>query len=63
MWYFSENHAFLFHIARYFAGYLYPSEQFTVSGHEGKEQYELGKSKLKTGLMSFSSMAWLNGIR
>ncbi|MCT6811798.1 MAG: hypothetical protein M3029_01490 [Lactobacillus helsingborgensis] len=67
MWYFSENHAFLFHIARYFAGYLYPSEQFTVSGHKGKEQYELGKKQIedwfdeffKYGLAEWNSLTYM----
>ncbi|MCK1993543.1 hypothetical protein GW626_10310 [Peribacillus muralis] len=47
MWYFSENHALLFHVSQYFAGHLYAEKQFTVSGRTGKEQYEKGKERLE----------------
>lgn len=47
MWYFSENHALLFHVSQYFAGHLYPDKQFTVSNRTGKEQYEIGKERLE----------------
>lgn len=46
MWWFSENHAFLFHISQYLAGYTYPNEIFKLSGKTGEEQYEIGKSRL-----------------
>lgn len=67
MWYFSENHAFLFHIARYFAGYLYPKEKFSISGHTGNEQYELGKKQIedwfseffKYGLAEWNSLTYM----
>jgi hypothetical protein len=36
MWYFSENHAFLFHAAQYLAGHLFPDRTFTASGRTGK---------------------------
>ncbi|MCP3030256.1 hypothetical protein LF817_02750 [Halobacillus sp. A1] len=46
MWYFSENHAFLFHVSQYLAGYMVPDKTFKVSGKTGEEQYELGKKRL-----------------
>lgn len=46
MWWFSENHAFLFHISQYLAGDQYPNELFTRSGRKGHEQYEIGKSRI-----------------
>ncbi len=45
MWFFSENHAFLFHVAQYISGYIYKDETF-VSGHNSKKQYQLGKERL-----------------
>lgn len=47
MWYFSENHAFLFHCAQYLWGYLYPDDIFEASGRTGKEQYAVGKQRVK----------------
>ncbi len=46
MWYFSENHALLFHTAQYLAGQLYPDEIFTLSNRLGKNQKEIGKKRL-----------------
>ncbi|MBY0145028.1 hypothetical protein [Neobacillus niacini] len=47
MWYFSENHALLFHVSQYFAGHLYQDKLFAVSNRTGKEQYEKGKERLE----------------
>lgn len=46
MWWFSENHAFLFHISQYLAGNQYPDETFNRSGNTGKEQYQIGKERI-----------------
>ncbi len=46
MWYFSENHALLFHTAQYLSGQLYPNEIFKVSNRTGKEQNKIGKERL-----------------
>ncbi len=46
MWWFSENHAFLFHIGQYLCGYRHPEARFTASNRLGVEQYELGKQRL-----------------
>lgn len=53
MWYFSENHALLFHISQYFAGYLYPNETFSVSNRLGKEQYQIGIQRLEEWFKQF----------
>ncbi len=37
-WYFSENHALLFHTAAYLAGHILPEARFVRSGREGREQ-------------------------
>ncbi|MDO4295340.1 MAG: hypothetical protein Q4D90_04165 [bacterium] len=47
MWYFSENHAFLFHISQYLWGHIYPDETFTESGRSGSEQRAIGKQRLE----------------
>ena len=54
MWYFSENHAFLFHSSQYLAGILFPYETFSVSGRKGSEQRAIGKSRLFTWFRNFS---------
>lgn len=67
MWYFSENHALLFHIARYFAGELYPDDKFEISGHTGNEQYQLGKKQIEDwfdeffeyGLAEWNSLTYM----
>lgn len=46
MWYFSENHALLFHVTQYLAGHRYQEQVFSVSQRLGKEQYEIGKQRL-----------------
>lgn len=53
MWYFSENHALLFHVSQYLAGYIYPDETFTASDRLGKEQYEIGKARLEDWFEKF----------
>lgn len=46
MWFFSENHALLFHIGQYLAGDLFPDETFTASNRLGSEQKSIGKARL-----------------
>lgn len=53
MWYFSENHAFLFHSSQYLAGHLFKADQFTVSGRSGAEQYLLGKRRVEEWFETF----------
>lgn len=46
MWWFSENHAFLFHISQYFAGYMFKEEKFVLSERLGEEQFNIGKERI-----------------
>ncbi len=46
-WYFSENHALLFHTAAYLAGHMLPDAVFVRSGRRGKEQSETGALRLR----------------
>ncbi|MBU1176351.1 MAG: hypothetical protein KKH72_13175 [Alphaproteobacteria bacterium] len=45
-WYFSENHALLFHTAAYLAGALLPEETFVRSKRKGREQSRVGLERL-----------------
>ena len=54
MWYFSENHAFLFHVSQYLAGNLFKDEIFTNSGRKGDEVMRTGRSRLVTWFRNFS---------
>lgn len=58
MWYFSENHALLFHIGQYLAGYLFPEEEFTVSGRKGQEQYQIGKERVDNWFATFEKYGY-----
>lgn len=53
MWYFSENHAFLFHISQYLAGHLFPDDIFAASGRRGADQYILGKKRVEAWFETF----------
>lgn len=53
MWYFSENHAFLFHCSQYLWGWLYPDEVFAASGRTGREQYAIGKKRVEAWFADF----------
>lgn len=67
MWYFSENHALLFHVAQYMAGALYPDQTFSVSGRSGSKQYEIGRQRIyswferfhRYGLSEWNSTTYL----
>ena len=45
-WYFSENHALLFHTAAYLAGNLMPEATFRRSGRVGRAQSKVGYQRL-----------------
>jgi hypothetical protein len=45
-WYFSENHALLFHTAAHLGGALLPDQNFVRSGRTGKEQSLIGQQRL-----------------
>ncbi|SOC82184.1 hypothetical protein SAMN05421890_0574 [Ensifer adhaerens] len=52
-WYFSENHALLFHTACYLAGALHPKERFVRSGRLGAEQSAIGLQRVRAWLDHF----------
>lgn len=47
MWYFSENHALLFHAACHLAGTLFPDARFTRSGRLGSAQRQIGAERVR----------------
>jgi len=53
MWYFSENHALLFHVAQYLAGCLYPDAEFSLSGLSGSEVRQRGYQRLRHWFADF----------
>jgi hypothetical protein len=52
-WYFSENHALLFHTAAYLAGALLPDATFVRSGRQGHEQSDVGLARVRAWLDHF----------
>lgn len=55
-WYFSENHALLFHTSAYLAGHLFPEATFVRSGRKGTEQGAVGAARVRAWLDHFE--AW-----
>ena len=47
MWFWSENHALMFHVCELIAGEMYPDRIFTNSGMTGKEKQEKAISMLR----------------
>lgn len=54
-WYFSENHALLFHTAAYLAGHMLPKARFVRSGRSGAEQSAVGAARVRAWLDHFES--------
>ena len=52
-WYFSENHALLFHTAAYLAGDLLAGERFKRSQRMGREQSAVGAARVRAWLDHF----------
>ncbi len=52
-WYFSENHALLFHTSAYLAGSLLPDATFIRSGRKGSEQSAVGAARVRAWLDHF----------
>lgn len=52
-WYFSENHALLFHTAAYLAGGLLSGQRFVRSGRLGHEQSAVGVARVRAWLDHF----------
>ncbi len=55
-WYFSENHALLFHTSAYLAGHLLPDATFRRSGRTGAEHSVIGAARVRAWLDHFE--AW-----
>ena len=53
MWFFSENHALMFHVSQYFAGKALPDRKFTCSGMRGKEVAEKAERLLEEWFQAF----------
>ncbi|OCX66900.1 hypothetical protein BFP70_03475 [Thioclava sp. SK-1] len=54
-WYFSENHALLFHTAAYLAGHMHPNATFRRSGRVGTAQSRAGYERLVSWFDHFES--------
>ncbi|QYK42713.1 MAG: hypothetical protein KF887_06305 [Paracoccaceae bacterium] len=52
-WYFSENHALLFHTSAYLAGHLLPDATFRRSGRRGADQSATGRDRVRAWLDHF----------
>ncbi|MDO1585358.1 hypothetical protein [Rhizobium oryzicola] len=52
-WYFSENHALLFHTSCYLAGHLLSDKTFVRSGRKGSEQSRIGAERVRAWLDHF----------
>ncbi len=52
-WYFSENHALLFHTCAYLAGDLLPDTTFARSQRKGAEQSAVGRERVRAWLDQF----------
>lgn len=46
MWFFSENHALMFHVSQYLAGAMLPDSLFIRSGRTGRAQCAVAKERL-----------------
>ncbi|PIE09776.1 MAG: hypothetical protein CSA72_10710 [Rhodobacterales bacterium] len=54
-WYFSENHALLFHTGAYLAGHLFPDAAFARSGRSGRDQSAVGRARVRAWLDHFET--------
>jgi hypothetical protein len=67
MWFFSENHALLFHSCQLLAGQIFPEERFTNSGETGTERRRKAEAMLTAwferffaeGLAEWNSNAYI----
>lgn len=67
MWFFSENHALLFHSCQLLAGQIFPEDLFSNSGKTGSERRKKAETKLKSwferffaeGLAEWNSNAYI----
>ncbi|MFT4173943.1 MAG: hypothetical protein QM639_15365 [Rhodocyclaceae bacterium] len=63
-WYFSENHALLFHTSAYLAGSLFADRTFVRSARQGTEQAQAGRQRIEAWLDHFDEceMAEWNSV-
>ncbi|MET3598335.1 hypothetical protein [Martelella mangrovi] len=63
-WYYSENHALLFHTAAYLAGHFHADKTFVRAGVTGSEQSERGAARLRDWFDHFEKweMAEFNSV-
>ena len=54
-WYFSENHALLFHTSAYLAGHLLSDQTFVRSGRKGFDQRDVGAARVRAWLDHFEN--------
>lgn len=54
-WYFSENHALLFHTAAYLAGHLFPDARFVRADRSGAQQMATGRARVWAWLDHFET--------
>ncbi len=52
-WYFSENHALLFHTSAYLAGQILPKASFARSGRTGADHSAVGRDRVRAWLDHF----------
>ncbi|SIQ35700.1 PA14 domain-containing protein [Halanaerobium kushneri] len=53
MWYFSENHALLFHVSELLAGQIFPEKGFSNSGITGEEHFKRAEKRLNEWFKRF----------
>lgn len=62
MWFFSENHALLFHTNELLAGQLFGEETFGNSGESGEVHLQKAEQRLALWFERFLMKDWQNGI-
>ncbi|MGP1395032.1 MAG: hypothetical protein ACTS3R_05935 [Inquilinaceae bacterium] len=55
MWFFSENHALLFHVCQYLAGIVFPGDRFPASGRTGRDQTAIAEDRLHAWFDAFEA--------
>ncbi|MFA6688772.1 MAG: hypothetical protein WCR05_05510 [Sphaerochaetaceae bacterium] len=58
MWFYSENHALMFHVCQLLAGELYPDEIFTNSGMSGRQIQRKARAMLKDWFDTFFAIGF-----
>lgn len=58
MWFYSENHALMFHVCQLLAGELYPDEIFANSGMSGKEMQKKAINLLRAWFETFFAIGF-----